>query len=251
MFDSMETSLDGIRDVKVYQNVNGYRFSVDAVLLYSFVNVKYACHIADLGTGSGIIGLLLARKYGDARVLLVELQESLYALAEKNIVLNGLEERVKVVLSDIKELKEKAQPLSHDLVVSNPPFRKPSSGRISNGEEKAVARHELRLNLSDLTETVSYLLRPKGRFCMIFHPERLAEAIDTLRRNRLEPKRIRFVHNDHDAVSKIVLIEAVKEGRAGIRLEKPLFIYDKEGEYTAEVNEMYGRKQPEIKPLDL
>ena len=251
MHDTRETSLDGIRDVKVYQNINGYRFSVDAVLLYSFVNMKYAGSIADLGTGSGIIGLLLARKYSAAKVLLVELQKSLFALAAKNIVLNGLEDRVDVVLSDIKEMKEKAPPLSYDLVVSNPPFRKPTSGRISVGEEKAVARHELRLTLSDLTETASYLLKPRGRFCMIFHPERLSEAIDTLRRNSLEPKRLRFVHNDPDAVSKIVLIESAKGGRAGIRVEKPLFIYDKNGRYTAEVNEMYGRQQPEIKPIDL
>lgn len=251
MVNLMETSLDGIRDVKVYQNVNGYRFSVDAVLLYSFVNVKHAENIADLGTGSGIIGLLLARRYSAAKVLLVELQKSLFALAAKNITLNGLEDRVDVVLSDIKEMKEKALPLSYDLVVSNPPFRKPTSGRISVGEEKAVARHELRLTLSELVETAAYLLKPRGRFCMIFHPERLLEAIDTLRRNRLEPKRVRFVHNDPGAVSKIVLIEAVKEGRAGIKIEKPLFIYGKNGQYTAEVNEMYGRQQPEIKPIDL
>src|SRR5574340_109473 len=96
MESEMETTLDGIRDIKIYQNKKGYRFSVDALLLYSFVNVRHAYNIADLGTGSGIIGLLLGRKYSEAKVLLVELQESLYGLAQKNIVMNGLEERVKV-----------------------------------------------------------------------------------------------------------------------------------------------------------
>ena len=108
MQTDMETTLDGIRDIKVYQNRKGYRFSVDALLLYSFVNVKHADNIADLGTGSGIIGLLLGRKYSDAKVMLVELQESLYSLAEKNIIMNGLEDRVEVVLADIKDMKKKA-----------------------------------------------------------------------------------------------------------------------------------------------
>jgi len=237
----MDTTLDGIRDIKIYQNRNGYRFSVDALLLSSFVNVKHADTIADLGTGSGIIGLLLARKYPDADVLLVELQESLYVLAEKNIVLNGLEDRVKVVCSDIKDMKEKSSPRCYDLVVSNPPFRKPTAGRLSIGEEKAVARHELRLKLADLTATASHMLRARGRFCMIFHPERLFEVIDALRLNGLEPKRTRFVHNDIHAPSKIVLVEAVKDGRAGIRVEKPLFMYNENGAYTDEVSEMYGK----------
>jgi len=247
----METTLDGIRDIKVYQNKSGYRFSADALLLHSFVNVRHADNIADLGTGSGIIGLLLARKYPDADILLVELQESLYALAERNILLNGMEERVKVVRADVKDMKNIASPLTYDLVVSNPPFRKPTSGRLSLGEEKAVARHELRLKFADLAETASYLLRARGRFSLIFHPERFLEVIDTLRGSRLEPKRIRFVHNDLESSSKIVLIEAVKDGRAGIKVEKPLFMYNEKGGYTEEVNAMYGGRHSEGRARDV
>ena len=251
MKTEMEITLDGIRDIQIYQNRKGYRFSADALLLYCFVNVKHADNIADLGTGSGIIGLLLGRKYSDAKVLLVELQESLYSLAEKNIIMNNLQDRVEVVLVDIKDMKKKELLRQYDLVVSNPPFRKPTTGLLSIGEEKAVARHELRLELADLAAAASHLLKARGRFCMIFHPERLFEVIDTLRRNRLEPKRIRFVHNDVNAVSKIVLIEAVKDGRAGIKVEKPLFMYNKEGEYTAEVSEMYGKNKSEARPIDM
>lgn len=251
METEMEITLDGIRDIKIYQNRKGYRFSVDALLLYSFVNVKHADNIADLGTGSGIIGLLLGRKYSDAKVLLVELQESLYSLAEKNIVMNALQDRVEVALADIKDMKKGSLLRQYDLVVSNPPFRKPATGLLNIGEEKAVARHELRLKLADLAEVASHLLKARGRFCMIFHPERLFEVIDILRKNRLEPKRIRFVHNDVNAVSKIVLIEAVKDGRAGIKVESPLFMYNKEGEYTAEVSEMYGKNKSEARPIDM
>lgn len=235
-----ETTLDGIRDIKVYQNREGYRFSVDALLLYSFADVRYARNIADLGTGSGIIGLLLARKYPKAGVSLVELQESLYGLALKNIEINSLGNRVKAVLADIKYLKDEFDCMTYDLVVSNPPFRKPTTGRLSIGQERAIARHELALKISELAEAASYLLKAKGRFFMIYHPERLLEAIDALRFWRLEPKRIRFVYNDAGAESKIVLIEAVKEARPGMKIENPLFIYNPDGSYTAEVSDMYG-----------
>lgn len=236
----METTLDGIRDIKVYQNKEGYRFSVDAVLLYTFADMRYARNITDLGTGSGIIGLLLARKYPKANITLVELQQSLYRLAVKNIAINNLDERVTALLSDIRHLKGHCEPVTQDLVVSNPPFRKPTTGKLSIGQERAIARHELALKIGELADAASYLLKAKGRFFMIYHPERLLEAVDALRLCRLEPKRVRFVHNDAGAESKIVLIEAVKEARPGIKIENPLLIYNTDGSYTTEVSAMYG-----------
>ncbi len=235
----METTLDGLRDVKLYQRRDGYRFSVDALLLYSFVNVRHVKDAADLGAGSGVIGLLLARKYPGARILLVELQQTLYRLAERNIALNGLSERVSAVLMDISSMHEAYPAMSCDLVVSNPPYRKPTSGRLSRGEERAVARHEVRLRLPDLARAAAHLLRSRGRFFMIYHPERIVEVIDSLRAEKLEPKRLRFVHNDSGSVSKIVLVEAVKDGRAGLKVEKPLILYNKNGSYTEEVKAMY------------
>ncbi len=235
----METTLDGLRDVKVYQRKDGYRFSVDALLLYSFVNVARVKDAADLGAGSGVIGLLLARKYPGARILLVELQQTLYRLAERNIALNALSDRVSAVLLDISSLHETFPAMSCDLVVSNPPYRKPSSGRLSRGEERAVARHEVRLRLPELAKAASHLLRSRGRFFMIFHPERIVEVIDTLRAEKLEPKRLRFAHNDSGSVSKIVLVEAVKDGRAGLKVERPLILYNEDGSYTDEVRAMY------------
>lgn len=235
----METTLDGLRDVKLYQRKEGYRFSVDALLLYSFVNVTHVKDAVDLGAGSGVIGLLLARKYPGAKILLVELQQTLYKLAVRNIGLNGLTDRVNALLMDISSVHEAYPAMSCDIVVSNPPYRKPSSGRLSQGEERAVARHEVRLRLPELAKAAAHLLRSRGRFFMIFHPERLVEIIDALRAENLEPKRIRFVHNDSGSVSKIVLVEAVKEGRAGLTVERPLILYNKDGSYTAEVKAMY------------
>jgi tRNA1Val (adenine37-N6)-methyltransferase len=250
-------TLDYIRDIQIYQNKNGYRFSVDALLLYSFVNLQRVKKVADLGAGSGIIGLLLARKYPSASIMLIELQKSLAVLAKKNIGLNRLKERVSITNTDIKHLyaeleksyvsrsqtgryKSEILPESFDLVVSNPPFRKPKTGLLSAGDERAIARHELKLPLHDLIRTSSLLLKHHGRLCIIHLPERLAEIITVMNHYEMEPKRLRFVHSKISSGAKMVLIEAVKGGRTGLKIERPLFIYNEDGSYTDEMKEAYG-----------
>ncbi len=254
-------SLDYIRDIQIYQNKNGYRFSVDALLLYSFINLARAKKIADLGAGSGIIGLLLARKYSRADIVLIELQESLVRLAEKNVIINNLQKQVSTIHADLKSInkrlyseyvqesvKGKPSAIVHDelimntfdLIVSNPPFRKPETGLLSIGDEKAIARHELQLSLRDLAKTASLLLKHGGRFCIIHLPERLAEIISVMKVNALEPKRLRFVHSNSLSEAKMVLMEAVKGARSGLKTEKPLIIYNEDGGYTNEMRDIYG-----------
>jgi tRNA1Val (adenine37-N6)-methyltransferase len=235
----MQTTLDSIRDVKLYQRKDGYRFSLDAVLLYSFVSMKRAGRIADLGAGSGVVGLLLARKYKEARVTLLELQKGLYGLAKKNIEINRLSDRVEAVMCDLRDMPEKFFN-GFDLAVSNPPFRKPRTGLLSEGEERAVARHEIRLDLGSLLSSASGILRHGGRFFLIHHPLRLAELLEGLKGFRLEPKRLRFVHGKTKAEAKMVLVEAVKGGRAGMKVERPLFVYNDAGGYTDELGELFG-----------
>jgi len=240
----MDVTLDSIRNIKLFQSRKGYRFSVDALLLFDFVNLKKIERIGDLGAGSGIVGILLAKKYPDAVVTLFEIQDSLAALAEKNIEVNNLEERVKVMKTDIKRIKlfhaSRIAPDSFDLLVSNPPFRRLKSGRISEGEEKAIARHEIKLGLHDLTDAASYLLKVRGRFCMVYHPSRLLELFDMLKRKNLEPKRLRFVHSHISSEAKMILLEATKGGRAGLKVDKPFYIYKGDGSYTDEVREIYS-----------
>ena len=237
----MDVTLDSIRDIKIYQSKTGYRFSVDALLLFDFVNLKNVFAVADLGTGSGIIGILIAKKYPEAKVDLFELQEGLVDLSEKNISLNNLKGRAKVIQCDIRILPAlHAGPGEYDLVVSNPPFRKTKSGRINVEEERAIARHEITLDLSDLVAAAYRLLKAKGRFCIIYHPCRLSELIDTLKKKNLEPKRLRFVHSKQSSEAKMVLIEAVKGGRTGLKVENPLFLYNEDGSYTEEMREIYG-----------
>ncbi|MGD2080448.1 MAG: methyltransferase [Nitrospirota bacterium] len=238
----METTLDSIGGIKVYQRRRGYRFSMDSVLLYAFVDLERPKKIADLGAGSGVVGLLLAKRYPFASVTLVELQEGLHGLSKKNIGANGLGDRVEAVRADIRGFREGA--CEFDLVVSNPPFRRGGTGRLSAGDEKARARHELELTLGELLEAASGLLRNRGRFSIVYHPERLVELIDSLRAAGLEPKRLRFVHGNVNAEAKMVLLDSVKGGRRGLKTERPLFVYRADGSYQDEVAGIYGRRGP-------
>jgi tRNA1Val (adenine37-N6)-methyltransferase len=239
----MDVTLNSIRDIKLYQPRIGYRFSVDALLLYDFVKLKNVRKIGDLGAGSGIVGILLAKRYHNAEVNLFEVQESLAVLAEKNIVLNCLEDRVKVIQVDIREIKPLhsalVTPHSFNLLVSNPPFRRLRSGLISEEEEKAIARHEVKLRLHELIDVASYLLKAKGRFCMVYHPSRLSEFMDILKKRGLEPKRLRFVHSHMSSEAKMVLLEAAKGGKGGVKVDKPLFIYNEDSSYTDEVMNIF------------
>jgi len=238
----MEVTLDSIRDIRLYQPRQGYRFSVDSLLLFSFVRLREVIRIADLGAGSGVIGLLLAKKYPNSSVTLIELQSELYELAKKNIVLNNLQERVIALMADIREISN-FKNKRFDLVVSNPPFRKPLTGLMSGEMQRAIARHEITLRLEELIKASSELLKYHGRLCLIHLPERLSELIEICRANGLEPKRLRFVHSKPSVEAKMLLIEAVKQGRAGLRIEPPFFIYREDGSYTEEMELIFQSKK--------
>jgi tRNA1Val (adenine37-N6)-methyltransferase len=236
----MDVTLDSIRDIRLYQSKLGYRFSVDSLLLYNFVSLKRVHAIADLGAGTGIVGMLLAKKYPAAHVTLFEIQEGLAKLAEENVIQNCLEDRVRVITCDITTLPSINTTSSEfDLLVSNPPFRTLRSGRLNLEEERAIARHEIKLRLKDLVETASCLLRARGRFCVIYHPWRLSELIETLKHADLEPKRLQFVHSHSTSDAKMILMEAVKNGKAGMKVERPFYIYEESGGYTREIRDIY------------
>lgn len=236
-------TLDSICGLKIYQNKKGYRFSVDSLLVFSFVNLSHAKKIADLGAGSGIIGLLLARKYRDSRVYLVELQKSLYENCKRNIEVNDLAGRVEALNEDIRLIARgkviQGEGNSFDLIVSNPPFRRLKTGKISPEDERALARHEITMELKDLLKASYRLLKVGGRICFIYLPERLVEVFFNLRNIGLEPKRMRFVHSKFNEPARMVLIEAAKERRPGITIEKPFIIYKEDGTYTEEMASIY------------
>jgi len=239
----MDVTLDSIRDIHLYQPAKGYRFSVDALLLFDFVNLKTVLNIADLGAGSGIVGILLAKKYFHSQVTLFELQDSLASLAEKNTALNRMDDRVKAVKCDLRNHAMLSSSPRFDLVVSNPPFRRCKSGLLNVEEEKAIARHEIMLKLDELADAAAALLKIRGRFCLIHHPNRLGELIVELKKRAMEPKRLRFVHSSSATEAKMVLIEAVKGGRTGLKVETPFYIYNEDGSYTDRMKEIYTSQE--------
>ena len=213
---------------------------MDSLLLYDYVNLKKVNSIADLGAGSGIVGILLAKKFPDARVSLFEIQEGLVGLARNNVSLNSLDGRVEVVACDLRSLPASdVKGGKYGLVVSNPPFRVMKSGRISVAEERAIARHEIKLGLCELVDAACFLLRAKGRLCMIYLPGRLSELFSVLSDRDCEPKRLRFVHPNRSSEAKMVLVEAVKGGRPGLKAERPFFMYGEDGGYSSEMARIY------------
>ncbi|GBD99818.1 release factor glutamine methyltransferase [bacterium BMS3Abin07] len=237
----MKTSLDSIRNINLYQKKAGYRFTIDSVLVADFVRKLKPHNIADIGAGNGVIGILLAKKFTESRVSLIEIQKGLYELCKKNIAINGLGDRVSAYNLDAAEIDglNPFTPSSFDVIVSNPPFRKQRTGRISPYDEKAVARHEIRMDLDRLMYATDYLLRPRGNMYIIYHPERTADLFEKMRDVHIEPKRARFIHPDINTESRMVLVEGIKTARASIKIEKPLFIYNS-NEYTQEVRDILG-----------
>ena len=206
--------------LRLIQSRRGYRFSIDAVLLSQFVTVKPGDRVVDLGTGCGIIGLILLLTRAVSSVFGLEIQPHLADLAVRNAILNGFQNRMRVIVGDIRH--PPFTPGKIDLVVCNPPYRKGLSGRINPDSEKAIARHEIMLSLREMIRTASEVLRPKGRLAMIYPAVRLVDSLSEMRSIGLEPKRMRVVHPRMDAEAKLVLIEASLRGRGGLKLLPPL-----------------------------
>lgn len=232
-------TLDTLRGgaVKIIQHQSGYRFSVDPVLLANFATVNDGDRVLDLGCGSGIIPLLLARWTGAKQIIAIELQSAQVERAQRNVVLNDLAARIEVHQADLRQLHENSFGL-FDRVVANPPFRAASSGRCSPGDERAQSRHELAGGLEDFVTTASALLRQGGTFTMIHLAERTADILTALRTANIEAKRLRMVHSRPTVAARLVLVEGRKRGRPGLTVEAPLFVYNGE-EYTDEVAAMY------------
>ncbi|MBI5142245.1 MAG: tRNA1(Val) (adenine(37)-N6)-methyltransferase [Nitrospirae bacterium] len=215
-------TLDSIKSVRLCQRKAGYRFSIDAVWLDDFVRADNVARCIDLGTGSGIIALLLASRCPEMAITAVEIQPGLAELARKNAALNGFDGRISVIDVDIRQLDQFLQASFADLVVSNPPYKKRGSGRPNPDDERLIARHEIHLSFQELCAAASRLLKIGGTFCVVHLAERLAELFGELRAARLEPKRARFVHPAAGMAAKTVLIEAVKGGKPGLVIEQPL-----------------------------
>lgn len=237
-------TLDELRlaGLKIIQKKDGYRFSIDPVLLCAFARVEEGEQVADLGTGAGVVPLILARRTAARRLVGVEIQPALADRARRSVRLNALEDRVEIVEGDLRNLGEVLEPGDFDVVLANPPFRKSGSGRQAPREERAAARHELAGGVTDFLRAAVLLLRHGGRFYVIFLAERLAELLAEMRQRGLEPKRLRCVHSRFEAKARMVLVEGRKGGRCGLTVEPPLFVYEGE-KYSPEVSRIYGENE--------
>ena len=242
----MDETLDklSIGNIELLQAKDGYRFSIDPILLSNFVHVKNGNSIVDLGTGSGIIPLLLTNINRTITAVGVELQLALAARATRNVELNSLQQQVTIVHADIRNISSFKPASSVDVVVSNPPYRRLDSGRIAPNDERAAARHELAGGLEDFVAAAKWLLKNGGRFAVIYLVERLPELITTMCAAGIEPKQLRLVHAHPGVAAKMVLLEGRKNGNPGLQVATPLYIYKDGGSernYTDEVLQMYNQ----------
>ena len=226
--------------LKIIQKTDGFCFGMDAVLLSGFASVKPGERALDLGTGTGIIPLLLSAKTKGDHFTGLEIQTEIMKMAQRSVALNGLEKKIDIIQGDIKEASRIFGAASFDVVTSNPPYMNDAHGLKNPGDVKAISRHEVLCTLEDVVREGTKALKPGGRFYMVHRPHRLAEIITVMRQYKLAPKRMKFVHPFAAKDANMVLIEAVRGGGAWLKLEPPVIVYKEPGVYTDEIYEIYG-----------
>lgn len=229
---------------KIIQKKDGYRFSVDPILLAAFIELKKGSRIIDLGTGSGIIPLTLADRLEDSQIVGLEVQEAYADMAARSVKLNQREELIQIQQADIREIKTLFPPESFNIAVSNPPYLPVDTGHLNPNQDKAIARHELAGTLVDFIEAARYLIKQKGSAYFIMPAARATDLFDSLRSSKLEPRRVRFIHANEHSQAKLVMIEAIKNAKPESKILRPLFVYNLEGRYTDEVEGILRNGHP-------
>lgn len=231
----------GFSDLQIIQNPNSFCYGIDAVILADFAKIKQKANVIDLGTGNGIIPLILSHKSKSNKIIGIEIQEEAFELAKRNIKLNGSEKKIELYKMDAKAAPEFFGQGSFSAVVSNPPYMSNNSGIKNINSAKSISRHETTADLSDFLEVANKLLIDKGDLFLVHRPLRLVDIIYFARLNNLEPKRIRFIHPNKNEKPNIMLIHCVKNARPELRFLKPLYVYNSSGKFTKEINQIYER----------
>ena len=234
-FDDLERN-----NYKIIQNPEKFCFGMDAVLLSGFAAVKQGERVIDLGTGTGIIPILLRAKTAGRDFTGIEIQEESADMARRSVAVNGLSQEIQIITGDIKEASIIFGASVFDVVTTNPPYMNDRHGLKNPSLPKAIARHEILCTLEDVLRESAKLLRPGGRFYMVHRPQRLAEIIRMLSKYSLEPKRMKFVHPFVDREPNMVLFECTRGGRPQVRIEAPLIVFERQGVYAREITEIYG-----------
>lgn len=226
--------------LKIIQKTDGFCFGMDAVLLSGFAHVKRGEKVLDMGTGTGIIPLLLSAKTEGKHYTALEIQEEIAKMASRSVAINHLEEKIEIVNGDIKEASRIFGAASFDVVTTNPPYMNDAHGLKNPTEVKAISRHEVLCTLEDVVREGAKVLKSGGRMYMVHRPHRLIEIITAMKQYKMEPKRMCMVHPFKDKEANMVLIEAVKGGGSWLKMEAPIIVYKELGVYTDEIYDIYG-----------
>lgn len=225
----------------IIQKQNGFKFGVDAVLLSDFAASAKSSRTLDLCTGTGIVPILLAAKTNTENICALEIQEDIADMARRSVEYNKLTERVQITCGDLKDAPEIYSKGSFDKITCNPPYMKCGAGLRNDTDTKSVSRHEVLCTLDDVIRVSSQLLISKGRFYLIHRPSRLADIMCAMRKFRIEPKKLRFVHPHADSAPNLVLVEGMKDGGDELKILPPLCVHNNDGTYSDEIDRIYGR----------
>lgn len=231
-----------INNLKIIQHEREFCFSLDAVLLAHFATVRQGANVVDLGTGTGVVGLLLTA-LGASRVVGVELNQTTADMARRSVELNGLGKVMQVINADFRNIKGLLEAGSYELVVANPPYWPVGQGFVNPAGNVAAARHEITATLADVIEAARYLVKYRGRFAMTHIPERLPEIFTAMSQSGLEPKRLRLVQPSLTKKPNLVLIEGIRGAKAGLEVLPPLIVYEATGQYTPEIAAYYFKQR--------
>lgn len=233
----------GFGNLRLIQKPEDFCYGVDAVLLATFAEAAKNSRVIDLGTGTGIIPIILSHRTEASEIIGVEIQQDSYERGIRNLSLNELEGRIRLIHRDVKHLLKDKQVEKHsfDVVTTNPPYIKGGGGVKNRANAKMIARHETTAELSDFIREASLLLRDRGDFYMVHRPSRLVDISILCRQYKLEPKELRLVFPNKDAAPNILLLHCVKHGRPELRFLDPLYVYNEDGSYTEEVMKLYER----------
>lgn len=229
-----------LNGLMLIQKKDGFKFGVDAVLLSDFANVKKKHKVIDLCTGTGIIPFLLYGKYNPNNIKGIEIQEDMVEMANRSVKLNEIN-NIEFIHSDLKDIKFLKTLEKADVVTVNPPYKLSNAGIVNPSDKLSIARHEILCNLENVIEASRVLLKDNGRLFMVHRPERLADIITLMKKYKIEPKRIRMVHPNKNKAPNIVLVEGQRDGGAFLKWDNPIYVYNEDGTYSDQINEIYGR----------
>ena len=230
------------KNLKIIQNKNGFCFGIDSVLLVNFAKeIKKQSKVLDLGTGTGIIPILLSGKVELKKAIGVEIQKDVANMAKRSVSLNNLDDKIEIINENVINIGKLYPKQYFDVVITNPTKKKIGTGIINESEAKIISRHEITANLEDFIKTARDMLKDKGEFFMVHRPERLVDIISLMRKFKIEPKKLRFVCPNKNKEPNMVLIKGIKNAKEFLKIEKNLYVYNEDGNYTDEILKIYNK----------